>query len=69
MSELFIELFSDEIPATLQSDARIKIKQLIEDKLKKREISFRLSKSFSTPKRLVFFINGIPEKLELKKKL
>ena len=69
MSELFIELFSDEIPATLQSDARIKIKQLIEDKLKKREISFRLSKSFSTPKRLVFFINGIPEKLELKKKI
>ena len=69
MSELFIELFSDEIPATLQSDARIKIKQLIEDKLKKREISFRLSKSFSTPKRLVIFINGIPEKLELKKKI
>ena len=31
MAELFIELFSEEIPARLQIDARKKIKQLIED--------------------------------------
>jgi len=68
MAELFIELFSEEIPAKHQIDARQRIKQLIEEKLKKREINFKLSKSFSTPKRLVFLIDGIPEKIEQKKK-
>jgi len=69
MAELFIELFSEEIPAKLQIDARIKIKQIIDEKLKKKEIDFKSSKSFSTPKRLVFFIEGIPEKIEQKKKI
>ena len=30
MSELFIELFSEEIPTKLQIDARIKIKDALE---------------------------------------
>ena len=34
MAELFIELFSEEIPAKLQIDARQKIKLMIEEKLK-----------------------------------
>ena len=38
MAELFIELFSEEIPAKLQIDAREKIKQLLEDKLKKKKL-------------------------------
>ena len=68
MAELFIELFSEEIPAKLQIDARQKIKQIIDEKLKKRDINVKSSKSFSTPKRLVFVIDGIPEKIEQKKK-
>ena len=68
MPELFIELFSEEIPAKLQIDARENIKHIIEEKLIKKEISFRSSKSFSTPKRLVFIIEGIPKKIEKKKK-
>ena len=68
MAELFIELFSEDIPPKLQTDARQKIKQTIEERLTKKEIKFNLSKSFSTPKRLVFFIDGIPEKIEQKKK-
>ena len=68
MAELFIELFSEEIPAKLQIDARIRIKKIIEEKLKKKEINFEKSKSFSTPKRLVFFLDGIPNKIEEKKK-
>ena len=68
MAELFIELFSEEIPAKLQIDARKKIKEMIEERLKKKEINFKSSKSFSTPKRLVFLIDGIPEKIEQKKK-
>ena len=69
MAELFIELFSEEIPAKLQTDIREKIKKMLEEKLKKKEIIFKSSKSFSTPKRLVFFINGIPEKIEQKGKI
>ena len=69
MAELFIELFSEEIPSKLQIDARQKIRQILEKRLKKKEIKFNLSKSFSTPKRLVFAIDGISEKIEQKKKV
>ena len=69
MAELFIELFSEEIPAKLQKDAREKIKQILEEKLKKKEINFKSSKSFSTPTRLLFLIDGIPETVEQKKKV
>ena len=69
MAELFIELYSEDIPAKLQIDARQKIKSLIEERLKKKEINFKSSKSFSTPKRLVFVVDGIPEKVEQKKKI
>ena len=69
MAELFIELFSEEIPSKLQVDARYKIKHKIEEKLNNREIKFTSSKSFSTPKRLVFCIEGIPENIEESKKI
>ena len=69
MAELFIELFSEEIPAKLQIDARQKIKQMIDERLHKKEINFKSSQSFSTPKRLVFVIDGVPEKIEQKRKI
>ena len=69
MAELFLELLSEEIPAKLQTDARDKIKHAINEKLNKKEIIFKSSKSFSTPKRLVFIIDGIPTKIEQKKKI
>jgi glycyl-tRNA synthetase beta chain len=69
MAELFIELYSEEIPAKLQTDARKKIKQTLEEKLKRKEIYFKTSESFSTPKRLVFFIKGIPDRIEQKGKV
>ena len=69
MAELFIELLSEEIPAKLQTDARNKIKQTLEEELKKKEIIYKSIQSFSTPKRLVFFIDGIPEKIEQKGKV
>ena len=64
MAELFLELFSEEIPSRLQKDAREKIKSIIEEKLKLKGIKFNSSESFSTPKRLVFIINGIPNKIK-----
>ena len=69
MAELFIELFSEEIPAKLQIDARQKIKHMIDERLNKKEIDFKSSRSFSTPKRLVFVIDKIPKKIEEKKKI
>jgi len=69
MAELFIELFSEEIPTKLQVDIRQKVKRNLEENLKKKEINFKSSKSFSTPKRLVFFIDGIPNKIEQKGKI
>ena len=63
MAELFIELFSEEIPSKLQINAREKIKQAIEERLNKKEIKFNSSRSFSTPQRLVFVIDGISEKI------
>ena len=68
MAELFIELFSEEIPAKLQIDARKNINEILCEKLQKKEIKFKSSKFFSTPKRLVFYIDGISEQIEKKKK-
>ena len=69
MAELFIELFSEEIPSKLQIDARQKIKQLFQESLQKKEITFNYSQSFSTPKRLVFLISGIPDEIKQKGKI
>ena len=69
MAELFIELFSEEIPAKLQIDAREKIIKIINENLQKRDINFGSSKSYSTPKRLVFVIDDIPENIEQKKRI
>ena len=66
MAELFIELFSEEIPAKLQIDFREKILSILEEKLKKKEINYKSSNSFSTPNRLVLHIDGIPDKIEQK---
>ncbi len=69
MAELFLELYSEEIPSKLQVDARQKIRQILEERLQKKEIKFSSSKSFSTPKRLVFVLEGIPDKIEQKQKV
>ena len=69
MAELFIELFSEEIPSKLQINAREKIKQAIEERLNKKEIKFNSSRSFSTPQRLVFVRDGISEKIIQKQKV
>jgi len=66
MSELFLELFSEEIPSELQKNAREGILKLFTERFDKLDINFKSKKSYSTPKRLVFFFEGIPEKIEKK---
>jgi len=41
MSEFFLELFSEEIPATLQKTARENLQKNFVDFLKKEEIKFK----------------------------
>ena len=66
MSELFLELFSEEIPSGLQKHAREGILKLFNESFDKLNINFKSNKSYSTPKRLVFFFEGIAEKIEKK---
>ncbi len=68
MSELFIELLSEEMPSKLQIDARQVIEKNFKEALKSKEIKFNLVKSYSTPNRLAFSIGGIPNIIEQKKK-
>ena len=64
MSELFLELFSEDMPSGLQRNAREGILKLFTENFDKLNINFKTNKSYSTPKRLVFFFEGIPEKIE-----
>jgi len=66
MSELFLELFSEEMPSELQKNAREGILKLFTENFGKLDINYKSKKSYSTPKRLVFFFDGIPEKIEKK---
>ncbi len=66
MSELFLELFSEEMPPGLQKHAREGIQKLFTESFDKLNINFKSNKSYSTPKRLVFFFEEITEKIEKK---
>ena len=52
MSELFIELFSEEIPANLQISARNQIEKLLSENLSSLNIKHKNLQSYSTPTRL-----------------
>ena len=59
MSEFFLELFSEEIPANLQKNARNNLLQIFKDFFEKKNISFNNEFSFSTPNRLLILFKGI----------
>ncbi len=68
MSEFFLELFSEEIPASLQKNLREKIledfKVLFENKFIKSKKNF----SLSSPNRLVIVFDGLDNQIEIKPK-
>ena len=59
MSDFFLELYSEEIPHGLQINARKQIHELILKELNENNIKFKGFDIFSTPKRLVVFIENI----------
>ena len=62
MSELLLELFSEEIPARMQMRAADELKRLVVDALKAQGLAVGEAKGFSTPRRLTLVIEGVPEK-------
>ncbi len=66
MSEFFLELFSEEIPVSLQKNLRKKlieeIKKIFDDKLIKSKKNF----SLSTPNRLIVVFQGLQNEVEIK---
>jgi len=60
MSELLLEILSEEIPARMQARAANDLKRLLCEALKKAELSFTHAEAHVTPRRLVLVIDGLP---------
>ena len=63
MSEFFLELFSEEIPASLQRNSRKTLLESFQKLFEEKQISFKKSSSFSTPNRLVILFQGISKEI------
>ncbi|MGE0054187.1 MAG: glycine--tRNA ligase subunit beta, partial [Hyphomicrobium sp.] len=62
MSELLLELFSEEIPARMQMRAAEDLKRLVTEGLKARGLEVGAARCFSTPRRLALVIEKVPAK-------
>ena len=60
MSELLLELFSEEIPARMQVKAADDLRRLVIEGLKARGLETGEARSFSTPRRLTLVIDRVP---------
>jgi glycyl-tRNA synthetase beta chain len=62
MSELLLEIFSEEIPARMQARAADDLKRLVVEGLKARGLEVGEAMSFATPRRLTLAIGKVPQK-------
>ncbi len=62
MSELLIELFSEEIPARMQVKAAEDLRGLITNGLVEAGLTYEGARQHSTPRRLVLSVEGLTEK-------
>jgi len=62
MSELLLELFSEEIPARLQTRAADDLRRLMVDGLKAKGLDVGEARAFATPQRLALVIEDVPKK-------
>jgi glycyl-tRNA synthetase beta chain len=62
MAELLLELFSEEIPARMQSRAVDELARFLGDALKEAGLEFETVRSFVTPRRLTVVIDGLPKR-------
>ena len=66
MSEFFLELFSEEIPASLQRNSRKVLLENFQNLFEEKQISFKKSSSFSTPNRLIILFEGLSREITQK---
>jgi glycyl-tRNA synthetase beta chain len=60
MPELLLELFSEEIPARMQSAAARELQRVMIAALDEAGLAHGEAKSFATPRRLAFVVDGVP---------
>jgi glycyl-tRNA synthetase beta chain len=60
MAELLLELFSEEIPARMQTRAREDLVRLLGARLGEAGLEFKDIKTFATPRRLTAVVDGLP---------
>ena len=63
MSEFFLELFSEEIPATLQKSSRKTLLENFEKLFEQKQIPFKKSISYSTPNRMIILFEGLNKEI------
>ena len=67
MSEFFLELFSEEVPAKLQVNARKNLFDIFKKFFEENEVNIKGKfKAFSTPNRLVIYVDKIQKKINKK---
>ena len=65
MAEFFLELFSEEIPAGLQSNLRENLLEKFEKFFFEKSIKSKKSFSLSTPNRLVIVFEGLDKEIKI----
>jgi glycyl-tRNA synthetase beta chain len=66
MSEFFLELFSEEIPSSLQKNLREDLLDNFNKFFNEKFINFKRSSSYSTPNRLIILFEGLQRQVVLK---
>ena len=61
MVDLLLELFSEEIPARMQPRAEADLARLLGQAFKAGGLKFKAIETFSTPRRLVAHVTGLPK--------
>jgi len=62
MKKFLLEVYTDEIPATQLNGLTLQFKNLARNKLSEYKLNFGEVNAYSTPRRLVLFIDGVEEK-------
>jgi glycyl-tRNA synthetase beta chain len=62
VSELLLELFSEEIPARMQKRGGEDLVRLVTDALKAAGVEGKNARAYTTPRRLTLVIDGLPDK-------
>ena len=59
MSDFFLELFSEEIPAAMQKRSSVILLENFQKLFQEKQVTFKKSASYSTPNRLIVSYEGL----------